>query len=231
MPAPLTIIIPTLNAQASLPASLNALMEALPNALLAEVIIADGGSTDATLKIADDWGGRIVRTDKGRGRQLHAGADKAKGTWLLFIHADTCLSADWSAAVIQHISDKTNHNRAGYGRLRFDVGGIRPRFVAGWANLRSAVFALPYGDQTLLISRDYYHEIGGYPQISLMEDVAIARKIGRNYTRLEFNAITRADKFTNEGWLKRGTKNLATLVLYFIGIDVEILARWYKNQP
>ncbi len=108
---------------------------------------------------------------------------------------------------------------------------MRPRFVAGWANLRSAVFALPYGDQTLLISRDYYHEIGGYPQISLMEDVAIAGKIGRNYTRLEFNAITRADKFITEGWLKRGTKNLATLVLYFIGRDVENWHVGIKTNP
>ena len=96
MPAPLSIIIPTLNAASGLPECLQALMPGLELGLIREVIVSDGGSDDATPRIAGDTGATWITGTSGRGAQLAAGADTARGDWLLFLHADTYLSPDWA---------------------------------------------------------------------------------------------------------------------------------------
>jgi hypothetical protein len=104
------------------------------------------------------------------------------------------------------------------------------RIIAGWANLRSALFALPYGDQGLLVSRALYDKTGGYRPIPLMEDVALVRRIGRRrLARLRVAAVTSAARYATDGWLRRGWRNLTTLALYFLGVDPERLARRYSR--
>ena len=166
----------------------------------------------------------------GRGPQLAAGADAARGDWLLFLHADTVLAPGWGGAVLTHI--QTRPEMAGYFALRFDADGPMAGFVAGWANLRAGLLGLPYGDQGLLISRNLYDATGGYPAIPLMEDVALVRGIGRlkgrrGMTRLRAKALTSAARYGADGWLRRGWRNLTTLVLYFLGVDPVRLARRY----
>ncbi|MAN60641.1 MAG: glycosyl transferase family 2, partial [Parvibaculum sp.] len=95
----LSVVIPTLNAEEGLPQCLNALIQATVRGLVREVVIVDGGSTDQTVEICDAAGATLVSSEKGRGTQLQTGAEHAKGDWLLFLHADTILSAGWEDEV------------------------------------------------------------------------------------------------------------------------------------
>jgi rSAM/selenodomain-associated transferase 2 len=233
MSAPVSVVIPTLEAADRIGPCLGALGEAVMEGVIHEVIVADGGSVDAIAEVAEAVGAKLVAAPRGRGPQLAAGARAARGDWLLFLHADTVLSPGWGAAVLAHIQARPG--QAGYFTLQFDAPGNRPspmaRIVAGWANLRSALFALPYGDQGLLVSRALYDMTGGYQSIPLMEDVALARRIGRRrLARLRVAAVTSAARYAADGWLWRGWRNLTTLALYFIGVDPERLARRYSQS-
>lgn len=223
MRAELSVVIPTLNAASTLPGCLAALFEGLEAGLIRELVISDGGSSDTTRAIADAAGAIWIEGAASRGGQLRRGAEAAGGAWLLFVHADTQLSPGWSKTARIAIQQ----GNPGYFRLRFDARGLAPRLVALWANLRSALFALPYGDQGLLISRDEYDAVGGVPDIPLMEDVAMARVLGRRLRRLDGIALTDAEKYRRDGWLRRGSRNLCTLCRYFCGADPERLRRNY----
>ncbi len=226
MGAPLSVIVPTLGVAERIGPCLGALAEGLTEGLIAELILADGGSADGIAGVAEAVGARLVRAPRGRGPQLAAGARAARGEWLLFLHADTVLSPGWAAAAQAHMRDRPD--RAGWFALRFDATGPMPQLVAGWANLRSALFGLPFGDQGLLISRAVYCAAGGHPEIPLMEDVALARQLGRRrLARIDAEAITSAARYRRGGWLRRGWLHLSNQALYFAGVPPERLARRY----
>lgn len=228
MRAPMSVVIPTLNEEAGLPACLGALFEGVTAGVIREVIVADGGSSDGTLEIAEEAGAEVVPCAASRGGQLRAGASRAQGEWLLFVHADTVLSEGWTAAVEAHLAQV---DVAGYFALRFEKGGFAGRLVAGWANLRSLLFGLPYGDQGLLMSWQLYEAVGGFAEIPLMEDVALARQLGRQrLARLEAHAVTSPRKYQSQGWLRRGGRNLWTLLRYLVGVSPEALAAAYRRQ-
>ncbi|UXX82708.1 TIGR04283 family arsenosugar biosynthesis glycosyltransferase [Roseovarius pelagicus] len=223
MRAVLSIVIPTLNAQEALPVVLSSLMEGLEAGLVRELIVSDGGSRDATRQIADEVGAIIVAGSASRGGQLRRGAGIAQGAWLLFLHADTQLPEGWSATVKAQIAQ----GQPAYFGLRFGSDEVVARLVAGWANLRSRLFHLPYGDQGLLISRIDYDAVGGFPDIPLMEDVAIARCLGRRLMRMPGHVTTSAARFERDGWLLRGGRNLLLLVRYLCGANPHDLRRRY----
>jgi rSAM/selenodomain-associated transferase 2 len=225
MRAPISVIIPTLNAEPNLPACLSGLMEGVEAGLIRELIVSDGGSTDATGAIAQAWGAEVLQGGASRGGQLRRGCAQAAGEWLLVLHADTVLQEGWAKKVQAHLSRADN---AGWFRLSFDQTGFAARTVAGWANLRSR-FGLPYGDQGLLISARLYGQVGGYPDQPLMEDVAIVRALKGRLVELDAIAQTSAEKYVRQGWLKRGARNLWTLIRYFAGADVAGLAARYRR--
>ena len=226
MRAPLSIVIPTLDAEQELPATLHFLMEGISAGLVCELLISDGGSKDATLTIADAVGAVVVSGSAGRGGQLRRGAEAAIGEWLLFLHADTHLGAGWSDIVAEHIRQS---DRVACFRLRFRAHGAAPRLVAGWANFRSWM-GLPYGDQGLLIRRSVYDRAGGYPDIPIMEDVALARALRGRIEILDVEANTSAERYLQDGWLRRGAKNLWTLAGYFWGVPPDNLAKRYLGR-
>ncbi len=230
MRAPLSVVIPTLDATGRLGPCVAALGEGLMTGLVRELVIADGGSSDAIAEIAEALGARLVTAPRGRGAQLAAGARAVEGEWLLFLHADTVLAPGWADAVRSHIAARPG--KAGYFRLRFDHGAVMARLVAGWANLRSGLFGLPFGDQGLLVSRELHDAVGGYPEIPLMEDVAMARRLGRRrLVPLAGEAVTSAERYAAGGWIRRGARNLSTQALYFVGIAPErLLARYERDK-
>lgn len=225
----ISVVIPVLNAAGTLGPTLAALMPGVVAGMIREVILADGGSDDSVAEIADAVGARLIVAQRGRGTQLAAGAAAARGEWLLFLHADTTLSVEWVAAARAHI--ERHPDGAGWFRLRFNASGPAPWLVAGWANLRARAFGLPYGDQGLLISRAAYAAIGGYRPIPLMEDVALARSLGRRRLHaLDAIATTSAARYRAEGWIHRGIRNLGCLALFFAGVAPERIARLYRSR-
>lgn len=229
MPAPLSIIIPTLNAAADLPLCLESLLPGLEAGLIREVIVADAGSSDATRAIAGSSGAAVIDCTPGRARQLRAGAQAARSDWLLFLHGDTALSRDWPERVAAHIA--TRPGMAAAFTLRYRSDHAAARWLEGRANRRARWFALPYGDQGLLISRSLYDELGGYADIPLMEDVRIVRAIGKSrLVILAAEARTSAAKYERDGWRRRAWKNAWLLVRYLLGASPEALAKAYHSS-
>ncbi|KIC12334.1 glycosyl transferase [Leisingera sp. ANG-M1] len=226
MPAPVSIVIPTLNAAEELPAALECLMEGLAAGLIRELVISDGGSADGTRAIAEAAGAEWISGAPSRGGQLRRGCAAARGDWLLVLHADTHLAPGWAQAVAQHL--ETGQGHPACFRLQFRARGLMPAWVAGWANLRTRLFRLPYGDQGLLIGRAGYEAAGGYPDQPLMEDVALARRLKR-VAVLPCAARTSAVRYQKAGWMTRGARNLWTLTRYFLGASPEKLARSYRK--
>ncbi len=224
----LSIVIPTLNAAGELPATLELLVAGAVDGLVVQLVIADGGSHDETLAIAEAAGADIVRAEKGRGAQLAAGAARARGDWLLFVHADTRLDPAWVGTVKAFIGEM-GPECAGYFRFALDDERFRARLLEHMVALRSRAFALPYGDQGLLISRSLYERIGGFPLLPLMEDVAIARRLAHRHLRpLSARAVTSAARYRRDGYICRGLRNLTCLAGYFLGVAPARLVRLYR---
>ncbi|MGJ3232502.1 MAG: TIGR04283 family arsenosugar biosynthesis glycosyltransferase [Oceanicaulis sp.] len=229
------VVIPALNAAARLPATLQSLAEAERAGLSAGWILADGGSSDATVRLARQAGCALVTGAKGRGAQLAAGAQAAlarasRGDWLLFLHADTVLEPGWSGGVRAFMQAHQDRDRAGYFRFALDDRDLRARRLERLVAWRCGSFALPYGDQGLLIPAAFYARLGGYKPWPLFEDVDLVRRIGRRRLKpLAARAVTGADRFVRDGYLKRSAKNLTLLLRYYCGDSPERLARAYRK--
>ena len=232
MPPALSIVIPTLDAAAVLGATL---ADAAPGiARLAEegtpvdVVVADGGSRDGTADEARRHGARLVEAAAGRGRQLAAGAAAADGAWLLFLHADTRPAPGWHEEVSAFIAAPANRARAAVFRFALDDRALAARLLERLVALRCRLFALPYGDQGLLIHRGLYDALGGFRPLPLMEDVDLARRIGRRrLTWLATPALTSAVRYRRAGYGPRVVRNLCCLTLFSLGVRAETVARLY----
>lgn len=227
----ISVVIPTFNAGPLLVHTLAALVPAVVEGIVQEAIVADGGSTDDTLVIADAAGAHVVEAPRGRGTQLEAGAAVAKGDWLLFVHADTVLDPGW-AEEAQSFIDRVQSGRrpqaAAYFRFALDDDGFMPRLLETMVGLRCSVFALPYGDQGLLISRALYKRLGGFRAIPLMEDVDLVRRLKRRQrVVLKSRAVTSAQRYLREGYVSRSVRNLGLMLLYFLRVPPHVLARLY----
>lgn len=227
----ISVVIPTLDAEATLGDTLTALIPAVVEGVVREVVIVDGGSKDRTLRIADAAGATIVKTTAGRGAQLSAGAATARGNWLLFLHADTVLEAGWTreaAQLMERVDTGKWPVTAAAFRFALDDLGMMPRLVEAIVGLRAGILKLPYGDQGLLLPRTLYAEIGGYRDLPLMEDVDIVRRIGRRrIVVLRTPAITSAAKFKRDGYIVRMARNLSCLALYSVGAPARLIRRVY----
>ncbi len=221
--AGLSVVIPAWRAAAALPATLAALGGAP-----AEVVVADAGSPDGTAEVARGLGARVVQAEKGRGPQIAAGVAAARGPWLLLLHADTRLAPGWPAAARAAMADP---GRAGFFRFALDDAGPEARRLERLVAWRCRVLALPYGDQGLLLHRALLEAAGGVRPLPLMEDVDLARRLGRaRLVGLDAAAVTSAERWRREGWLARSARNLLCLGLWFAGVPPRMLVRIYRGR-
>jgi rSAM/selenodomain-associated transferase 2 len=223
--AVLSIVIPVVNAEKELPATLRSLKTGLKS----EIVVADGGSTDDTAAIAAEAGAKLTFADGGRGPQLAAGAATATGDWLLFLHADTRPQPGWEHAAKAFMADGDNLFRAGYFRFALNDGSAAARRLESLVHWRCRALGLPYGDQGLLISREFYDFLGGFPALPLMEDVEMVRTIGRRrLTLLPVAAVTSAERYRRDGYLRRPVRNLICVGLYFVGFPPRLIDSLYE---
>jgi rSAM/selenodomain-associated transferase 2 len=227
----ISVIVPTLNAEARLAPALGALVPAALDGLVREVIVVDGGSGDGTLAIADEAGATVLACDGGRGPQLAAGAKAARFPWLLFLHADTVLEPGWereAAAFMEAVGSGRRPPGAAVFRFALDDSGLRPRLLERLVALRCALLRLPYGDQGLLMPKPVYAEVGGYPLSALMEDVGLILRLGRRRVALlRTRAVTSAVRYRRDGYVRRSLRNLACLTLFFLRAPQSVISRLY----
>jgi rSAM/selenodomain-associated transferase 2 len=221
----ISAVIPVLDAAAELPATLAAL---IASALMHEIIVVDGGSADDSAAIARAAGARVVAAKRGRGSQLAAGAAAAKSDWLLFIHADCRPLPGWEKTVHAFISAEGAEKRAGYFALVLDDALPAARRLERLVAWRCRALALPYGDQGLLIYRSLYDAIGGFAAMPLMEDVDLARRLGRARLKpIGVTMLASARRYRRDGYWRRPLRNFLCLALYFAGVQPERIVKIY----
>lgn len=230
----ISVVIPTLDAERNLGRTLSALVPAAVDGLVREVIVADGGSKDATLKIADEAGAAIVTSDRGRGTQLKAGAASARFPWLLFVHADTVLEPGWVSEAgdfIDRVSEGRRDPAAAAFHFTLDDEGLAPRLIEHGVSLRTRALGWPYGDQGLLIPRTLYDEVGGYAELPIMEDIDLVRRIGRKRLALfRTRAVTSAERYRRDGYARRSLRNLMCVSMFVAGVSPARIARLYDRE-
>jgi rSAM/selenodomain-associated transferase 2 len=218
----LSVVIPALNARRDLGATLASLGEGV------EVVVSDGGSSDGTRDIARRAGARVVMGPRGRGGQIARGVAEAGGDWLLLLHADTVLEPGWRAAAAGAMAG--GEDRAFYFRFALDSADPRARRLERVVAWRCRRLGLPYGDQGLLISRRLLERVGGVRPLVLMEDVELARRIGRHrLAALDVRAVTSASRWERDGWTMRSARNLMCLGLYCAGVPARFIMPLYRS--
>jgi rSAM/selenodomain-associated transferase 2 len=223
----LSIIVPALNEEEAIQSCLRRLQPLRD--LGAEVIVVDGGSKDGTIALALGLADVVIEAPRGRASQMNAGARRAKGAWLLFLHADTTLPKD----AIEQIDSALIRSRRVWGRfdVRFDSPLRILLLVAFLMSLRSRYTGIATGDQAIFVQRAVFEQVGGYPEIALMEDIALSSALKRITP-----PICLRTKVTTSGrrWEQNGP--IRTILLmwrlrleYFFGADPSHLAVKYLH--
>ena len=224
----ISVIIPTLNAERCWRRRCRRCAAAV-DGLVREVIVVDGGSSDATAAIADQAGATFVWRSGGRGYQLMAGARRAP-----FPGSCSCTpTRSWrpggSARPPASWKPSSTGKRppaAAAFRFALDDVGLRPRFLERLVALGCALLRLPYGDQGLLIGKPLYGDVGGYGSHPLMEDVDLVLRLGRRrLTMLRSRAVTSAVRYQRDGYLRRSMRNLFCLILFFLRVPTTVIRR------
>jgi len=225
-----SIIVPVLN-EAPL---INGIIERLHNLEgdgEREIIVVDGDPCGLTLKAISRDDVEKLRSPKGRAAQMNEGARNAKGSSLLFLHADTELPSDALLLIAAAMGDKR------YVAGAFDLGitSDRPvfRVIESAASLRSRVTRIPFGDQAIFMRKEYFDEIGGYKEIPVMEDVEIMKRIRKRGDRIfiiDRRVRTSPRRWEQEGVLRCTLRNWLLQILYPLGISSHTLARLYKHN-
>ena len=219
-----SIIIPVLNEEKILARTLNRLQPELANH---ELIIVDGGSTDASVSIAQKFG-KVVFAERGRAKQLNAGAAAATGDILIFLHADVWLEPGAITAVETALA---NGNIGGAFRQKIDSKHFLYRFIEAAANFRAKRLRVFYGDGGIFLARTHFQQIGGFPDVPILEEMGFSKALRRlGKTTLISPCIHISPRRWEEGGLVRTTLNnwLITL-LYFLGVSQERLAKLYRH--
>lgn len=228
-------------------AHIKALAAAATDVADVEILVVDPeGDTLAALAPENSGvhgGVRGVASPPGRARQMNAAAAAASGEILLFLHADTRLPEDGlqqvgavlgpAVALIRLGQMPAGLPEAGAFHLAFDDEGLFFRLMAVVAGLRNRLLATPYGDQAQFFTARLFRELGGYPDLPLMEDVAIMHRVGRSGRRPVFapgKAVTSARRYREEGVLFAAARNTVLRLLYGLGVPATRLARHYPRR-
>ena len=222
----ISIIIPVLN-EAN---TIAPVISTARNAENVEIIVADGGSSDGTVEIAQSLGVRVISTAARRSTQMNAGAIVATGKILLFLHADTYLPRGYDSRVRQALAKPSSVG--GAFELKIDARSLCLRLVEIGVNCRSNFWQMPYGDQAIFLSSATFDKIGGFPDLPLMEDFEFVHRL-KKQGRIEIlpqQVLTSARRWQKIGILKTTVINQIIIIAYFLGVSPDRLAFWYRRQ-
>jgi rSAM/selenodomain-associated transferase 2/rSAM/selenodomain-associated transferase 1 len=195
-----------------------------------EIIIVDGSPGLDTLSAVNVQGVKAISSDKGRGKQMNTGASVARGRVLLFLHSDTLLPENASELILDAF--KTDENiMAGAFSLGIDSRQRSLKLIEKAANLRSCLTRVPYGDQGIFIREDFFREIGGFPEIPIMEDLELMtriRKQGHKIAILPEKSTTSPRRWEKEGTARCTLRNWLIRILYHFGVSADTISRYYK---
>jgi rSAM/selenodomain-associated transferase 2 len=221
----ISVIIPALNEEKTIGASLTALLALKPH----EVIVVDGGSRDRTREISEQMSAVVITGAPGRGRQMNRGAGEATGDILLFLHADTRLPP----TAIDDVVRALQNPRYLGGRFDVDLDGDHwlLKVVGAMINHRSRITKVGTGDQAIFVRRDVFARMGGFPDIPLMEDLAFCRALKRlgGIACLRSKVVTSARRWETEGVWRTIIKMWILKLLYFAGVSPVKLKRFYAD--
>jgi len=223
-----SIILPVLN-ETDLINPMMDHLESLEGSENCEFIVVDGSPDGGTIKAVTRQGVQYVKSPQGRANQMNAGAAMATGEILIFLHADTRLPRQALELINQAMTRQALIG--GAFDLRIDTERPILKIIARIASLRSRLTRIPYGDQAIFIRRDYFNQMGGYPGMPLMEDVALMRRIKGAGGRIGFipePVITSARRWEEEGILYTTLRNWLLLSAYTLGVAPDKLAKYYK---
>ena len=223
----ISIIIPVLNEAAIIQETLLRLQDESD----IEVIVVDGGSRDKTIALAQELGVKVIYSPAaGRAHQMNTGATAATGDILLFLHADTHLPPGYQTMVKETLSQPKTI--AGAFELKIDGKAHSLRLVEKIVNWRSRFFSMPYGDQAIFLKASVFEEIGGFPNLPIMEDFELIRclqRLGR-ITIAPAAVLTSDRRWQKLGVLKTTLINQLIIIGYFLGIPPVKLARLYGRR-
>lgn len=224
----ISVIIPTLNEERSLPQSLACLSASAPT----EIIIVDGGSTDRTLDLAQEFcarttNARVITAPRGRASQMNEGAKASQGEVLLFLHADTQLPP-----YIERIVESALASPSVVGGrfdVRFDNSSAWSQIISAFMNRRSRLTGIATGDQALFVRRDVFEALGGFSEIPLMEDIEFSRRLQQagRITALRSTVVTSFRRWDTQGPLRTILLMWTLRFLYWAGVSPHRLARVY----
>jgi rSAM/selenodomain-associated transferase 2 len=219
----LTIVIPVLNEAAIIAGALRAL--APLRARGAEVIVADGGSHDTTVQLAQPLADRVISAPSGRGAPMNAGAVLSNGNALLFLHADTTLPTDADLLIAAALMHRP------WGRFDIRIAGQHPflAVIARMINWRSRLTGIATGDQAIFVTRETFLAVGGFPDLPLMEDIAISRRLKRLCRPfcIATPAVTSGRRWEQNGMFRTILLMWRLRLSYYLGVDPARLARRY----
>jgi rSAM/selenodomain-associated transferase 2 len=219
----LTIVIPVLNEAAIVVAALKAL--APLRARSAEIIVADGYSRDGTAQLAEPLADRIITVRRGRGAAMNAGAALGTGDALLFLHVDTVLPDGADRLIDAALT------RRAWGRFDLRIAGRHPLLavVARMINWRSRLTGIATGDQAIFVSRKAFEAVGGFPDLPLMEDVAISRRLKRLCRPfcIATPAVTSGRRWEQKGVIRTVLLMWRLRLSYYLGVEPTLLAKLY----
>ena len=218
----ISIIIPAKNEAKNIYKNLSHLQE-LRKHNICEIILVDGDSTDNTTEIANNLVDHILKTKSGRAIQQNIGASIAKGNILLFLHADTYITTKQLLSIKK---DKI----WGFFKVKFNNNKIKYKILSFFINLRSKLYNYGTGDQVIYVKRNIFNKIKGFPNLMIMEDIAICSMLKRISTPIIINshAITSSRRWDDHGFVRTILKMRALRFLYHIGVKTHILQRLYK---
>jgi rSAM/selenodomain-associated transferase 2 len=224
VPLPVSVIIPALNEETRIAATIDAAFAAGA----AEVLVADGGSEDGTVSVAKAHRARVITGERIRARQLNRGAQEASHEHLIFLHADTLLPPGAAIAVMRALA--TGAQFGGF-QLEFIEQSRRLRFAAFMINRRTAMTGCPWGDQAQFIRRETLLRVGGFADVPIMEDYDLAVRMKRSGKTaiLPMRVRTSGRRFLEKGLVRTSAINWRVILGWRLGRDPEKLARLYRG--